>query len=237
MPKIISKNEKLAKRPWESFSLLLIGIMLAGFIYGGLNIFKLRQENQTLAQKQTALEAKLSDLQDKFADNQNQLANDELKIAELSNTLDQNKQQLAYYKKMVLSLQDQAKTQTPVITAIATTPPVVKPAIKTVTKKVYVKEKVADSATVTVQGVGSYKVETKADDTAFDILFRASKENNFKFEYQQYDFGVFVTSIAGIAPAGNQYWSFYYNGQYAQVGASDQKISNNDTTFWELASF
>ena len=100
-----------------------------------------------------------------------------------------------------------------------------------------VKEKPVKSANVTIKGLGSYKVVLKSGDTAFSVLQRAASENKFALTFEKYDFGVFVTGIGKIVPVGNQYWAFYFNGAYSQVGASDQKVSSGDTIFWQLESF
>ena len=116
--------------------------------------------------------------------------------------------------------------------------PTVKTVTKTVVKKVKVQVQPKDQVSVSIQNVGSYKVDLKTNDTAFTVLARAASENNFALNYQNYTgMGAFVTGIRDINPTGNQYWSFYYNGKISDVGASSQSVSGGDTTFWELASF
>lgn len=93
-------------------------------------------------------------------------------------------------------------------------------------------------AFVKIWGLGNYKnykVNLKENDTAFSILIRASRENNFTIDYQNYDsLGAFVKCIAGICNDGEYYWAFYYNGQYSTKGASSQLVNNNDITTWEF---
>ena len=49
MPKNIEKNVVNQKRPWESFNLLLIGLILIGFVYGGFSLHGLQKENLALS--------------------------------------------------------------------------------------------------------------------------------------------------------------------------------------------
>jgi hypothetical protein len=239
---MIIKNQKKEKNsnPLGKFGLLTLGLILVVIVYGGLSLNRLQKQNQALMSKQTQLENKIAELGITIADNQN-------KIADLSSNLQTNNDQLATYKKLTSSLQDEvsqaklalANTTVPTPIDQAVSPTVIKPIVKTVTKKVYVKETPKSQATVTIQNIGSYKVDLQTGDTAFTILQRASEENNFDLKTTNYsgDLGYMIDSIGNIKPNGNQYWSFYYNGQYAQVGPSSQAISAGDTTFWELASF
>jgi hypothetical protein len=228
--KIVEQNQNWMK----SLSLLFVGLFLVIIIYGGLSINKLQKQNEALVLNQTKIQAKIISLQDDVSNQKNQ-------IAVLSGDLEKNQNDLASYKKLTYSLQKKineselAKAEAAkltVVPAIAT-----KTSTKKITKTVYVPEAAKHENSVTVQGVGSYKVTTESGDNAFTALQKATKVGGFPIEYQSYSFGVFVTSIGGQKAAGNQYWAFYYNGNYSQVGASDQKISDNDTTFWRLESF
>ncbi len=86
------------------------------------------------------------------------------------------------------------------------------------------------------QGRQNYKVNLKKNDTAFSVLLRASEENSFTLEYQNYEgLGTFVNCIAGICGGqDNKYWMFYYNGQFSPVGASSQEVFATDTTIWKF---
>lgn len=97
--------------------------------------------------------------------------------------------------------------------------------------------KPVSQAVVIISGLGNFPVEIKAGDTAFDILIRAAKENNFVVKYQMYSFGVFVTQIGQRAGDSSHYWAFYYNGQYSNVGASAQPIREGDVTGWNYETF
>lgn len=92
-------------------------------------------------------------------------------------------------------------------------------------------------ATIKIENIGTFKVEIQAGDSAFSILKRAASQNGFGLVYDTYDFGVFVTSINGTKASNSQFWAFYYNGAFSNVGASDQKISQDDVISWKLQSF
>jgi len=57
---------------------------------------------------------------------------------------------------------------------------------------------------------------------AFEVL----QTNNIPMETDDFGFGVFVTSIAGVTPEENQYLGLNVNGEYSQVGISDIKLEN-----------
>ena len=88
--------------------------------------------------------------------------------------------------------------------------------------------------TVSIAGVGEYKTKILPDETAFTIMIRAARENNFSIDYKIYSFGAFITAIGGIKPADNEFWALYYNGVFSQVGASQLKIKENDLISWRV---
>jgi len=200
-------------------------------IYGGLNFYNTKQDNQKLARSQQDLTVKLSQLENKIdADRQ--------KIDELINNLKQAQEETTHLKQKNQAVLGASAQETNIETQIIEETVSAAPIVQTVAKtKTVVVEKSKKEASVIIQNVGSYKVAVKTGDTAFSALQRAASQNGFTIKYQDYSFGVFVTEIANIKPAGSQYWAFYYNGQYSQVGASAQKISANDTIFWQLESF
>lgn len=207
------------KKILESLWFLLVGVFLVGAVYGSLTIVQTAKANNGFNQTQQVLADKIADL--------------EVKVTGQQQTIDDLAGKLAEVKKI-------ASAPKPVLTApTAPAPsPAPTPEIQTVTKTVVVKEKPKPTVNVTIQGVGSYHVATKSGDTALSALKRAASQNGFTVDLTTYEgMGAFVTGISNIKPAGNQYWAFYYNGQYSMVGASAQKISDGDTTFWRLESF
>ncbi|PIZ00565.1 hypothetical protein COY62_01860 [bacterium (Candidatus Howlettbacteria) CG_4_10_14_0_8_um_filter_40_9] len=121
----------------------------------------------------------------------------------------------------------QPSVQPPVVTEDQS--PVQSPVQTPVVKK--------DTVQITIDGVGTFNIEFKNGDSAFDILKRASVENGFILDYESYSWGVMVTRIGNKDAQGTYYWAFYYNGAYAQVGASDQQVLKNDITEWRYESW
>lgn len=219
------------KKVINNLYLPLLALIIIGAMYGYISINNLNNKYKELSQKQIDSELKLADLEKVNNDNKVILDDNQNRLADYQKQID-NLKRIAYAPKIILGDSTQADSQvTPTIINAAVAP-------KTITKTVVLKKEVVKKqVSVVIDGIGSYQVNWQAGDTAWSILKRASTKNNFVLQYQMYDFGVFVTGIGGIAPKGNQYWAFYYNGKYAQVGASDQSVSPGDTTFWQLATF
>ena len=240
MPKKIEQKNVTPKKSFlEKISFLLIALFLVAVVYGGLSIFKLQKQNQAMLAKQNILENRITDLQNQIIDGQNKMAQVSDTLDKTTNDLTKTKKDLAYYKQLALQpkevLPEKIATADQAINIIPTPPTIT--LTKTKIKTVYVKEAPVYEATVTIKNVGSYKVAVTAGDNAFTALKKASEQYGFKIEYDTYSFGVFVTSIAGNKPAANQFWAFYYNGKFSDVGAQDQSVSANDTTFWQMESF
>jgi len=46
--------------------------------------------------------------------------------------------------------------------------------------------------------------------------------------------GVFVTSILGVKPTGNDYWSVYVNGKASSKGICDIKLKSGETLLFKV---
>jgi len=86
-----------------------------------------------------------------------------------------------------------------------------------------------------VEGI-TIVIEVQKDDLIFHneftttarTLAEAMTEKNLaKIETDYYDY------VYGLYANGNAYWALYINGQYAEVGADDLEIHNNDIILWE----
>lgn len=68
-------------------------------------------------------------------------------------------------------------------------------------------------------------VEISNGDTAFDVI----REVDDQLEWDSYDFGEMITGIGGVAadPESN-FWSFYVNGLFQDMGASSTEVTNGD---------
>lgn len=213
----------------EKLRLPAIALAIIAIIYGGLIIRDLKSQVGDLNKQNQANIFKANELASRL----DQLQND-VNVAKANN--DNLAANLAQSQKQISSLQNQIaiKKVAGVSSPIVNLEPAV--VTKTITQTI-TKEVEKNQATVTIENVGSYKVDLQAGDNAFEVLKRAASENNFAIDYEVYSFGVFVKSIGGVVPQGNQYWAFYFNGAFSQVGASDQAVVKGDSIFWQLASF
>lgn len=212
------------KKLLKSLIFPAISILIIAMIYAGLTIENLdnkalaaKKQNQDLSLKQSSLEKQLDEIQ--------------ASIAQIINDNDGLRKNLAKAQKQILALQNRKVRENSVSTVAE---PVV--ITKVVTQKV-TQEIERNEVAVIIENVGSYKVDLQNGDNAFTVLERASAENGFTLTYDTYSFGVFITGIGGITPTGNQYWAFYYNGAYSNVGASSQPVQKGDTIVWRLATF
>jgi len=216
--------------------------MLA-FIYGGLTLEDLKIKNQKLEQKQITLEEKIADLETRVIQTQKVASNNQQAIQNYQAKIDDYQKQITDYQNTIAYYKKQAsapKAVSGVSTTVNQNPPATAPTTQTVTNTIteYVQTPLRKQASVIIDSVGSYKVDISEDETAFSLLKKTADQKGFDIEYTIYEgLGAFITSIAGIKPQGNQYWAFYYNGKYSMVGASSQKITPDDTTFWRLESF
>ena len=46
-----------------------------------------------------------------------------------------------------------------------------------------------------------------------------------------------VVSIGGNKPTGRNYWAFYVNGKYAQVGPAQYVTKNSDVILWKIEKY
>ena len=51
------------------------------------------------------------------------------------------------------------------------------------------------------------------------------------------DYGPYIVSIKGLEQGDNYYWNYYVNGEYAQVGVSQQEIKDGDVYTFKLEKF
>lgn len=96
----------------------------------------------------------------------------------------------------------------------------------------------AKTVTVDIQNLGVFTVDIGENDTAYDALINAGKQNGFTVTSDYYvGMGYFVTGIGTISSHDNYFWAFYYNGASSMVGASTQKVAANDTTAWKFENW
>lgn len=208
-----SKTNRQGQNQWV---FLLLALFLVGLIYGGFTISSLKKQTENLEGKITALNDQVNMIEEK-----NGLLGE--KNIALEKDLKSLESKLAYYRSQVnqpqiLGVKTEAEKKETIQPVLTVATP-------------------AKTASVIVDGLGSFKVKIASNETAFSLLQKAAKQNSFELKYDNYSFGAFVTGIGSVAIKDNQYWAFYYNGKYSNTGASAQKISKDDTTFWRLESF
>jgi len=94
------------------------------------------------------------------------------------------------------------------------------------TEEVQVKDKIYATPTLSAEIGQQTSIELEAetsDQSAFELL--RTKAN---VAYKEYDFGVYIESINGLAGDDNHYWALYVNGEYAQAGADQTILSQGD---------
>jgi len=74
-------------------------------------------------------------------------------------------------------------------------------------------------------------------DYAFDVIEKFTLNNGIEFEYDEYDFGNFITNIGGIKFEDyNNYWGFYVNGVSSNLGASAHKVKNGENLLFKVTN-
>ena len=218
------------KKIYLNLKFPIFAIFIIGLIYGGLTLADLKNKTTKLGKQNESLNFKIDDLSNKLTQIQGNIDQAKNDSDTLSGKLVAAQKQIAYLQSQTTPKQVLGDSTNNIVELKPAT--ITKTITKTVTSEV---EK--NQATVTIENVGSYKVDLQSGDNAFNVLQRAAAENGFNLDYDTYSFGVFIKSIGQITPANNQYWAFYYNGAFSQVGASDQPVQKGDSIFWQLTSF
>ncbi|MDD3647018.1 MAG: DUF4430 domain-containing protein [Candidatus Dojkabacteria bacterium] len=105
---------------------------------------------------------------------------------------------------------------------------------------IYVKKDCTDF----VEGVGvengkeisSFCITFEKGKTAFDYMKKLAEESEeFSFDYQESDFGIFVSSVNNYHPdVKTKFWAFLVNGEMSMVGVGDYKVVPGDRLTLEL---
>lgn len=86
------------------------------------------------------------------------------------------------------------------------------------------------------QRLATYSAVRVEGKTALDLLLQAAEKNNFKVDYENQSFGVFIRSIDGVANQKSVFWLYYVNGLPAPVAADKQVIGNGDRVEFRFTS-
>lgn len=228
--------KKIFKFSW----LPIVGAAIIVAIYGGALVAQNQKQNQLLAGKIDRLTTQVDNLKVQLADQNKEVAgvstNSEQKVKVASKVRTSTPTSTPTPVSSPSPAPTPSQTPTPVSTSTSTPTSTPTPTpIPTPTPTPTPAEQVA----VEIQNQGSYQVDLRDGDTAFTVIERAASQNGFSLDYKDYgsDLGVMVNCIGGVCAHDNYYWAFYYNGQYAQVGASSQPVSANDITAWKFETF
>jgi len=220
-------------------------------IYGGSAFAQNQQQNRTLESKIDELSRKIGQLDSKI-NQQGQIAGvfspNSQEDKKSSSKLAGPKLSTTFSSQPTVSQTAESQaTPTPAPNALEQTPEVTPTPVPTANSATPVPTPTATLtptstaqklATVEIQGLSSYQVNVEENDTALSVLLRASQENNFSVDYQNYEgLGAFVNCIAGTCSHDNYYWALYYNGQYSMVGASSQPVIAGDITAWKFETW
>ena len=205
------------KTAWiYNLSILLIGsILVAGQIKG------IKATNQQITStKQSTINNELAEGEARQGRQLTKNTNAEEKINQEKKSTDESKSSSAQASKQEIKYEQVETENGPTETKVLNSQKIEIP------KSQY--------ATLNIAGVGDYRTKILPDETAFTIMIRAARENNFTIDYKIYSFGAFITAIGEIKPADNEFWALYYNGVFSQVGASQLKIKENDLISWRV---
>ena len=76
-----------------------------------------------------------------------------------------------------------------------------------------------------------------ASTSVFSLLEQVTQQEDINLEYKDYgkEMGVMVEAIGGAYNdfTEDQWWQFWVNNEYAQVGASNHLLQNGDTVEWK----
>jgi hypothetical protein len=67
---------------------------------------------------------------------------------------------------------------------------------------------------------------------AYEALTAAAANNNIQVVTKKYDFGIFVTQIAGKVSDTNNAWIYFVNGKSGTVAADKTPLKSGDSVEW-----
>ena len=82
----------------------------------------------------------------------------------------------------------------------------------------------------------SIDLSANSGTSVLDLMNTAQVESKLNFSGQEFEgLGFLVQEINGVKNSSdeNTYWTLYVNGEMAQVGVSEQKISSGDIIEWK----
>ena len=211
------------KKILKSLIFPAISILIIAIIYSSLSIESLNTQAKELQNQTHTATFDTDNLESRINQIQSEIEQIKLSSKQLDIQNNNLRQSLTSAQNQIAYLQTKANIK-------ASSSVVAEPAVitKTITQTV-TQEVEKNQAQVIVDRAGKYSVDLQAGDTAFDVLKRASEQNNFALDYSSDPtYGAFINGINGIMPYNKYYWFFYYNGNSSMVGVSSQPISKGD---------
>jgi hypothetical protein len=69
--------------------------------------------------------------------------------------------------------------------------------------------------------------------SVFEALTEAAAKNKIDVVTKKYDFGIFVSRIAGLNSGSDLSWIYFINGKSGDVAADKAMLKNGDTVEWK----
>ncbi len=85
--------------------------------------------------------------------------------------------------------------------------------------------------------VKNFTLQINGEESVYDLLTKLANQNQIKLETQESSLGILIQAIDGVKNGqDNKYWIYYINGQMANVGVKDQKVSPHDQIEFKFES-
>lgn len=81
--------------------------------------------------------------------------------------------------------------------------------------------------------IATVSAEKVAGLSVYEVLEGVAKQEEWKVDVKQYDFGVFVTGINGVGGDTAKGWLYYVNGKAGTVAADQQLVVDGDKVEWK----
>lgn len=80
-----------------------------------------------------------------------------------------------------------------------------------------------------------YNKTIETEEKYLSEIMEKNKELDVKMENSTY--GKYITSILGLEQGNNYYWSYYINGEYANIGISNCELEQNKIYTFKIEKF
>lgn len=84
----------------------------------------------------------------------------------------------------------------------------------------------------------AYSMDLSEDTSVFQLLQSATDEKKVELKYKDYggDMGIFVEAIGGVENnmGDNEFWQYWINNNYAQVGPGQHILKPGDQVQWKF---